>query len=442
MTFPQILSLVLLVLILVLSIWRHVNIGLLGFCAAAVMVTATQFYAVTGSATAPDPALLLTSKSVFEHFPGSIVTLLIGVSLLFGHFERSGSLSWLTDKVYKAIGEHTLLIPWVGYMIGLFISTAGAFSTATITLLVPVIAALGRRMPKIFFISEVAAIVGANTGALSPINPVGTVIRDSANHAQVNFNGWLLWLLGTIVSVSTVLVLQIIFSPSRMQDSTNGKKPARGLALLKPVAIDNNDKGQLNPAYAICSTLSVLFFITLVVFAGTDVGLTAISLAVLLLLLFPKYSKNLARNIPWNAVVVISGLLVFIGTMMSVHTMDALENRLLGMTTNQIILLFIITYLTTSLSNVESSTIGVISLMTPMIFTIFGGSAHMSLILAACVAPALLSVINPIHIAGTLVVSYTDEKQQDAMFRRLLTIAFFIVPIIPGLTMILPAVML
>lgn len=220
------------------------------------------------------------------------------------------------------------------------------------------------------------------------------------------------------------------------------KKPARGLALLKPVAVDNNDKGQLNPAYAICSTLSVLFFITLVVFAGTDVGLTAISLAVLLLLLFPEYSKNLARNISWNAVVVISGLLVFIGTMMSVHTMDALENRLLGMTTNQIILLFIITYLTTSLSNVESSTIGVISLMTPMIFTIFGGSAHMSLILAACVAPALLSVINPIHIAGTLVVSYTDEKQQDAMFRRLLTIAFFIVPIIPGLTMILPAVML
>lgn len=178
------------------------------------------------------------------------------------------------------------------------------------------------------------------------------------------------------------------------------------------------------------------------VFAGTDVGSTAISLAVLLLLLFPEYSKNLARNISWNAVVVISGLLVFIGTMMSVHTMDALENRLLGMTTNQIILLFIITYLTTSLSNVESSTIGVISLMTPMIFTIFGGSAHMSLILAACVAPALLSVINPIHIAGTLVVSYTDEKQQDAMFRRLLTIAFFIVPIIPGLTMILPAVML
>ena len=70
MTFPQILSLVLLVLILVLSIWRHVNIGLLGFCAAAVMVTATQFYTVTGSATAPDPALLLTSKSVFRAFSG------------------------------------------------------------------------------------------------------------------------------------------------------------------------------------------------------------------------------------------------------------------------------------------------------------------------------------------------------------------------------------
>ncbi|WLT01700.1 SLC13 family permease [Snodgrassella alvi] len=145
------------------------------------MVTATQFYTVTGSATAPDPALLLTSKSVFGHFPGSIVTLLIGVSLLFGHFERSGSLSWLTDKVYKAIGEHTLLIPWVGYMIGLFISTAGAFSTATIILLVPVIAALGRRVPKIFFISEVAA---ALLSVISPIHIAGTLVVSYTDEKQ------------------------------------------------------------------------------------------------------------------------------------------------------------------------------------------------------------------------------------------------------------------
>lgn len=438
MSFLQILSLVLLVLILVLSIWRHVNIGLLGFCAAAVMLVASQTYPDSGMGS---QAQALTAKTVLAHFPGSIVTLLIGVSLLFAHFERSGSLSLITDKVYKTIGNHTMLIPWVGYVFGLFISTAGAFSTATITLLVPITAALGRRLPKIFFICEVAAVVGANTGALSPINPVGMVIKDAASHANVSFNGWQLWLLGTIVSAVTVLILQFIFSPKRMTDSPKGQKPGRGLALLKPIALDNSEKKQLCPSYAVCSTLAVLLFIVLVVFADADVGLTSISLAVAMMLLFPQQSKDFSKKIPWNAVIVISGLLVFIGTMMSVHTMTAVEESLLSMTSNQIILLFIIAYLTTCLSNVESSTIGVISLMTPMIFTIFGGSEHLPLILAACTAPALLSVINPIHIAGTLIVSYTDEQQQDAMFRRLLTIAFFTIPIIPGATMILPAIL-
>ncbi|PIT56532.1 SLC13 family permease [Snodgrassella alvi] len=437
MNLLQVLSLVLLVVILILAVWRHVNIGLLGFSATAVLVMASAKIA-DSSAT----EMVLSSKEVLHHFPGAIVTLLIGVSLLFAHLEKSGGLSWFTDKVYAKMGHYTHVVPWIGYFIGFAISTAGAFSTASITLLVPVIAALGRKHPRLFFICEMAAIIGANTGALSPINPTGQVILDAAKKAQVEYNPWLVWLLGTVISILFVIALQIVFHEKRVVDADNTDKPVKGFLLLKPIKQETCDTHQLQPFYAICSTIAVLIFLLLVVFAKANVGLTALTLAVVLMLFFPKNSKDFVKKIPWNAVVVISGLLVLIGTMMQIKTMDAVEHGLLSLTSSKIALLFMLAYLTTFLSNVESSTLGVISLMIPMVFTIFGESPQISLIVMACAAPAILSVINPIHIAGTLVVSVTDEKQQETMFKRLLIIAFSTVPILPGLAMIVPALMM
>jgi di/tricarboxylate transporter len=437
MNLLQVLSLVLLVVILILAVWRHVNIGLLGFSATAVLVMASAKIA-DSSAT----EMVLSSKEVLHHFPGAIVTLLIGVSLLFAHLEKSGGLSWFTDKVYAKMGHYTHVVPWIGYFIGFAISTAGAFSTASITLLVPVIAALGRKHPRLFFICEMAAIIGANTGALSPINPTGQVILDAAKKAQVEYNPWLVWLLGTVISILFVIALQIVFHEKRVVDADNTDKPVKGFLLLKPIKQETCDTHQLQPFYATCSTIAVLIFLLLVVFAKANVGLTALTLAVVLMLFFPKNSKDFVKKIPWNAVVVISGLLVLIGTMMQIKTMDAVEHGLLSLTSSKIALLFMLAYLTTFLSNVESSTLGVISLMIPMVFTIFGESPQISLIVMACAAPAILSVINPIHIAGTLVVSVTDEKQQETMFKRLLIIAFSTVPILPGLAMIVPALMM
>lgn len=437
MNLPQILSLVLLVVILILAVWRHVNIGLLGFSAAAVMVMVSALSA-DGSAA----ETVLSSKAVLNHFPSAIVTLLIGVSLLFAHLEKSGGLSWFTDKVYSKMGHQTHLVPWIGYFIGFAISTAGAFSTASITLLVPVIAALGRKHPRLFFICEMAAIIGANTGALSPINPTGQVILEAAKKAQVIYSPWLVWFLGMVLSFVLVIALQIVFQEKRVVDVSELNKGKKGYLLLKPVTQESCDNHQLQPFYALCSTIAVLIFLFLVIFAKANVGLTALTLAVMMMLFFPKNSKDFVKKIPWNAVVVISGLLVFIGTMMQIDTMKAVEQGLLSMTSSKIALLFILAYLTTFLSNVESSTLGVISLMIPMVFTIFGDSPQISLILAACAAPAMLSVVNPIHIAGTLVVSVTDEKQQETMFKRLLIIAFATVPFFPGLAMIVPAIMM
>lgn len=438
MDFVQISSLILMVVILVLAMWRNINIGLLGFGAAAVLILLSPTHEVAGKMVHT-----LTPKIINSHFPGSIFTLLVGVSLLFAHLEKSGGLNWFANKVYKTIGDRTQIIPWVGFILGAVFTTIGAFSAATIALLVPVIAALCRRHPKIFFISEMAAIIGANSAGLSPINPVGIVVRKAADNAGVIFNGWEVWFLSIMVSIATVIVLQFVFRSKRLIDDTVlNASPRRGFIIMRPANSENEGNIILQPFYAICSSIGVLLFVLLVILAEANVGLAAISLAVLLMILFPGESKSFTRKIPWGAIIVLCGLLTFIGAMEELKTMTAVGDILLNMTRSHIILLFLIAYLTTFLSNVEASTMGVISLMAPMVMTIFGPSAHMSLIIAAILVPATLSVVNPIHAAGTLVIGFTEERQQDRLFRRLITIAGSTVLLVPGLVCILPAFLL
>ncbi len=426
----QVASLVLLFLALAFAIWRRVNIGLLGFGAAFVMVLISA----------------VTVKQAYLYFPASIFTLLVGVSLLFTHLEKSGGLTWFVNKVYGLIGERTVLIPWAGFALGAAVSSVGALSTAPITLLVPIVAALSRRHPPLFFISEMAVIVGANVAALSPFNPCGSVILEAARIANVQYAPWTVWAIGMVIAFAVVLVFQVVFSAAHLYeaDAESGIRAAgtRGFLLIRASAGGDEAGATLQPAYALCSGLAIAVFVGLVIFAGADVGLTSLSLALLLLMIFPGKSSYFFRKVPWNAVIVLCGLLVFIGTMQKVGTMDAIQSALLALTSSQVLLIFVIAYLTAILCNIESSTIGVIGLVMPMLFAIMGHSQDLTLIIAAVAAPATLSVVNPIHAAGTLVVGYADETQQNALFRRSLILAGLLALVVPGVAAILPAVLL
>jgi di/tricarboxylate transporter len=77
-TLAQGLSLALLVVVLVLAIWRRMNIGVLALAAALPVLV------ISG----------LPVKTMYTAFPGDIFVLIAGVSLLFAHLERSGALAW------------------------------------------------------------------------------------------------------------------------------------------------------------------------------------------------------------------------------------------------------------------------------------------------------------------------------------------------------------
>ncbi|MCS3778693.1 SLC13 family permease [Tsukamurella ocularis] len=419
MTAPQILSLALLVAVLVIAIWRRMNIGVLALAAALPVLAFSGF----------DPKVMYTT------FPGDIFVLIAGVSLLFAHLERSGALELLVDRVYAAIGDRHGLIPWAGFVIGAALSTAGAFSTAPIAFLVPMVAHVGVRSKRTFLISELAVIIGANSAGLSPLNPTGAVVRAAANKVGVGYSGWGLWAVSVTVAVIVVAVLQGLTAVARRRGNPVEATPA-------PAAAERHDAPS-NPWYMAASGTALLAFVLLVVLAKTDVGVTAMCLAALLQIVFHSHAdeRALLARIPWNSILLLCGLLTYLGLMQKIGTMDSIAYILRHLGTGALLIL-VIAYLTALLCNIESSTLGVLGLTMPIAFGSFGHTGVVFWVTAASCVPAALMVMNPIHVAGTLIIGNTVHEEQDLLFRRLLTLAAALAVITPGLLSLIPIALL
>ncbi len=413
MTLAQGLSLALLVVVLVLAIWRRMNIGVLALAAALPVL------ALSG----------LPVKTMYTAFPGDILVLIAGVSLLFAHLERSGALAWFVEQVYRRIGDRRALLPWAGFLIAGALSTAGAFSTAVIAFLVPMVAHVSLRYRGTFLMSELAVIIAANCAGLSPLNPTGAVIRAAATKLNVTFPGWGLWAVSIGVAAAVVAVLQTVEALARRRGVNYEVSPAP--------AATSAEESRPDVAYMVCSAIGLVAFLLLVVVAKTDVGVTAMFMAAVQQIAFRPDERALLARIPWNSILLLCGLLTYLGLTQAIGTMDSIAHILRHLGTGALLIL-VIAYLTALLCNIESSTIGVLGLITPIAFGAFGHTDIVFWVTAAVCVPAALMVMNPIHVAGTLIIGTSAVEHQDALFRRLLALAGSLALIVPGLLALIP----
>ena len=423
MSAVQALSLVLLVVVLVVAIWRRMNIGVLALAAAL-------------------PVLFLSGldpKVMYQTFPGDLFVLIAGVSALFAHLERSGALAKVVEKVYATVGDRQALLPWTGFLLAALLSTAGAFSTAPIAFLVPMVAHVGVRYRASFYLCELAVVIGANSAGLSPLNPTGATVRAAATKLHVTYSGWGLWAVSVVVAVLVVLALQVANAVQRRRGRAFELVPA-------PAAADDDKAGsgtdpEPNRAYMWCSGLGFVAFVLLVVIAKADVGVSAMCLVALLQIAFRPSERALLSRLPWSAMLLLCGLLTYLGLMQKVGTIDSIATVLHGLGAGSALVL-VLAYLTAMLCNIESSTLGVLGLMTPIVYTAFAHGPLTFWVTAAVTVPAALMVMNPIHVAGTLIISNSAVEQQEALFRRLLTLAVSLAIIVPGLLAIIPIALL
>lgn len=416
----QIFSIALLVVAVVLSIWRHVNIG-------TVTLVATLALCVLGG---------LSTSEAFAAFPASLVLLIIGVTMLFAHAERSGGVRWLVEGAFTLVGGRTFLIPWIGFFVGALLSTIGAFPTAPISLLLPILATLALRVGTSYPLLALICVLGSNAAGFSPLSPAGATIQTICAKLGVTYNSWLLYgiVMGLhIVLVAVLLLLhRFLAHRSRLWDKVLDVQAGAASSAASPAPTASEQPATENRAYRLASLVALVVFVLVVVVFRLDVGLVALTLTLLLQLAFNPPEKALISRVPWNVVLLLSGLVIYFGVMARIGTLKAIETGL-GSIQSPVLLILVLTYVTALVSNMESSTLATVSVMVPIGLGALHTPGSAMIVLVAILMSAAVVVMNPVHIAGALIIANAPEERREQMFRNLLTVALTLSAIVPGL---------
>ena len=453
MSIIQIFSLVLLVIAFAVAIWRHMNVGLTTIPAGFVLVL------VAGSSV----------NDYFAQFPGSLVVLILGVTFLFGHAQRSGAIDRLTELAARATGRRDWVLPWIMFLLAAVLSGIGALPAAALAIVVPIAMRTAQVRGINPMLMGLVTIMGALAGGFSPISVWGQLVTTLATKAERPISSLGLFLIEFVLNLLVAIAAFVIFGGLRLMRRHAGDAPvvAHGGGGTSPQSPDDGGSGtpdvpagapgavavrriatssaqptttSRTTAYQVVSLIGIAVFVAAVLIFSVDVGLTAFAVALILQVVFRPDEKEVLRSLPWGVVLVVSGVLLYVGMLEQIGTFDAIADHL-GDIGSFALAILALAFVGSLFASFESSSVAVLGLVIPVAIQVTPGVSGTPLLLILCAACWAIVVVSPspYHLSGGLVLASTPESEQPRMFRRLLLWSLGVAVIVPLIGWLLPA---
>ncbi len=273
---PALLSVTGLIFAIAVGYFLHVNIGMLSIAFAFII---GHF------------AAGLTYSEIVAGWPMNLFFMLLAMTLLFGIAGVNGTLQLIARKVVEATRGRTRLIPPAFFLMSTFLAALGAGNIAIAALVIPIAMTVAneQKIPPLLMASIV--ITGCNAGGLSPVAPAGIIAGTLSKEIglDISLN---IFISNLIAQFILAIIIYFALRGHRIQN-----RP--GKAKSRSVPFNRKQK----------TTLSVFLLVVGAILLGnTDIGLTAITGAVILLILKAADEKTALESVPWSAIILISGV--------------------------------------------------------------------------------------------------------------------------------------
>jgi len=160
--------------------------------------------------------------------------------------------------------------------------------------------------------------------------------------------------------------------------------------------------------------------LVLVLAVGFDanIGLLGATVACLQMLVLRMEPSEVVSKIPWSVILLIGGLLTYIGVMQSQGAFERIS-QLLTVEGSPMISLLLLCYIA-GITSFAASSIAVFVTVMPLIPNVVAaGVSPIGAILAVALASVIVD-INPLGITGGLILGSAEEKVRPKLFRQLL----------------------
>ncbi|GAA1321367.1 SLC13 family permease [Pseudonocardia xinjiangensis] len=454
----QVISILALVAAFVLATVLPINLGAISLVAAFVIGT----LALDGS---PDDV----ADAIFAGFPGSLFVILVGVTFLFAIARANGTVDWLVHVAMKGVGGRVALIPWIMFLVTGVLTAFGAVVPAAVAIIAPVGMGFAVRHKINPVLMGLAIINGASAGGFSPLSIFGVITNGVV--AQNNLPGSPLFLfLGSLVfNVLLTIVVFLIFggrellgrvadtsgetaeepaaasAPAGRESGTSGVASGGGPGAARATTTGATGAGFTDSERPPVTTLDLNRSLTLVALIGVavgalafqlDVGLLAVTAAVLLSLLAPHTYKGAVAQVAWPTVLLICGIVTYVNLMQDIGTVDFLGNQVAAIGV-PLLAALVVCYIGAAVSAFASTT-GILGALIPLAvpFLLAGFVGPIGLITALAISSSVVDS-SPFSTSGALVTANAPEDRRDYVYRRLMRWGFSMVVIAPPVTWLL-----
>lgn len=410
---PELTSILVLVAAFAIATTLSVNMGVLAFAAAFLVAT------LVGG---------MSEDDIFAGFPGDLFVVLVGVTFLFAIARANGTTDWLVQKAVRMVGGRIALVPWVMFGIGAVLTAIGAVSPAACAIVAPIALNLAAQYRINPLLMGAMVVHGTQAGSFSPISIYGTIVNGVVERSGLPGDPVVLFLGSLVVNAVIAAVVFVVFGGLRLR-STAKQLVTVGAGSGDTDAEPGEELGLSWERVLTLAGLVVLVFTTLVF--GLDVGLVAMTVAVVLSVLSPKTCKQAPSEVAWPTVLLICGVLTYVGVLEEMGTIDYVGRSVAGIGV-PLLAALLLCYIGGIVSAFASS-VGLMGALIPLAvpFLQEGSIGAVGMITALAVAATVVDV-SPFSTNGAIVLANAKGIDRDVFFRQLLLYGGVVVAAVPA----------
>jgi di/tricarboxylate transporter len=416
----NVIALSVLVLVFVISTVRSVNMGALALVAAFVVGTLV---------------FTVDTSEILDGFPASLFVILVGVTYLFALARNNGTVDWIIHAAVRAVRGRVALVPWAMFAVCAAVTAMGAVSPAAVAIIAPVAMGFATRYRIHPMLMGFMVVQGATAGSFSPIGIFGVITNDVMRQNGLPSSPALLF-VSTFAAAAVVAAIAYVSFGGRaliargaservlvnaVGNASGGSDTITGSGSGGSSKGGGKSSGGAAPhegALNLERRLTLLGLASLALGAlvfDLDVGFTALTVAVLLTLIFPASARGAVDKISWGTVLLIGGIVTYVALLQNQNTVQWLGDSVAHVGI-PLLAAFLICLIGAIVSAFASTT-GILGALIPLAipFLMTGQVNATGLVIALAISSSLVDC-SPFSTNGALVVANAAPEERDVVF--------------------------
>src|SRR3954453_19179572 len=441
---PQLVAILGLVVMFVVATALPINMGAIAFATAFLV----------------GPTFVgMSANQIIAGFRGDLFITLVGITYLFAIAQKNGTIDFLVHAAVRAVRGHIAAIPWVMFTVAAALTAGGAGSPAGGGILPPGALQFARQYEINPLMMGLLVIHGAQGGGFSPISIYGGITNQIVTRSGLPGDETALFLASLAFNLLVAIGVFFAFGGLGLLRRRAGMAPAAPDpeiddtgAVAQEMQIEGygtSPTAQLTapapqgaaPEHPVTpeQIATLLGLAPLAVGAlafNLNVGLVAMSVAVVLALISPYEQKSAVDKVSWSTVLLVGGVITYVGVLQKSGAIDAVGQGVSGIGA-PLLAALLLCYIGGVVSAFASS-VAVLGATIPLAvpFLKQGQIGSVGMIAALAIASTIVDV-SPFSTNGALVVANAAPEERDSVYKQFLICSILVIIVGPALAWLL-----